>query len=739
MAKGRKGGRGSALHDRLRQLHRIGLQWMTRTDLELLLPQVVSEARDLLRARSAWFWRHAEGGNAPEVVVHVGECPVPSTDVRFLEEGSCASFPTCKQVSGSWVLVAPVAWEGEHFGVLGVDLGAGCKPTAQAIECLELLAASAAVSMRNARMLARAQEERRRAEALARATAALTSTLELEPLLENVLVAAIQAIPAAEKGSVLLRDERTGELRMRALIGYADPRIRQVRFPEREGYSAKAAREGRPLLIADARDPSIRYDGEIEEMRAIQSAIVAPLRYRGQVTGVIALDNASRKGAFSEEDLYLLTVFADQAAVAVENARLFESERRRSAELEALRQASLRLTSSLELGPVLQSILEIALNLVAGDDAHLFLYDGRQLTFGAALSADGSRRPQGWPRPGGLTETVARTGERLVIPDVNAHPLYRDWQWGGAIVGIPLWVGDQVVGVMNVAFKAPHEFDEAELRILGLLADQAAAAIANARLYEDLQQQMLRLREAQTRLVHSARLAAIGELAAGVAHELNNPLTSVIGFAEILLEDLPPGSPFRHDVERILLEARRAGDIVRDLLDFARQVRPCQVPTDLNEVLRQTLALTRTRLERNGIAVEESYAEGLPLLPLDAGRMKQVFLNLIQNAAQAMPNGGALRISTMRAGEEVAVTVSDTGVGMPPEVLEHLFEPFFTTKPGGTGLGLSVSLGIVQEHGGRITVESALGKGSSFTVWLPLAGQEGSEALRSPSAGSDAS
>ncbi len=725
MAEGRKGSGAGDLPTHLQQLRRIAMEWMAAEDPARLLPELVSRAREVLNARSAWLWRSATENDPLQIVAAGGEIPGLSDLCRLWEaRASAVSEVVQGDIGEEQVLIAPVSWEGEFFGLLGV-----CRDRARGFSevdagFLGLLAAHAAAAFRNARTLARAQEARRRAEALAQATAALTSTLELEPLLENVLVAAIQAIPAAEKGSVLLRDERTGELRMRALIGYRDPRIRQVSFPEREGYSARAAREGRPLLIADARDPAIRYDGEIEEMRAIQSAIVAPLRYRGQVTGVIALDNASRKAAFTEEDLYLLTVFADQAAVAVENARLFESERRRSAELEALRQAGLRLTSSLELGPVLHSILEIALNLVSGDDAHVFLYDGEQLTFGAALAANGSREPRGWPRPGGLTYTVARTGERLVIPDVNAHPLYKDWPWGGAIVGIPLRVGNQVVGVMNVAFQTPHEFDEAELRILGLLADQAAAAIENARLYQDLQQQMHRLREAQAKLVQSARLAAIGELAAGVAHELNNPLTSVIGFAEILLEEMEPDSPYRRDVERILAEARRAGDIIQDLLDFARQVRPRRVPMDINEVVRQTLSLTRARLERSGIVVEESYTEGLPLISLDSGRMKQVFLNLIQNAAQAMPKGGVLTVSTAREGDQVTVTVSDTGTGMSPEVLEHLFEPFFTTKPGGTGLGLPVSLGIVQEHGGRITVESAPGKGSSFTVWLPLVGPE---------------
>jgi two-component system NtrC family sensor kinase len=187
-------------------------------------------------------------------------------------------------------------------------------------------------------------------------------------------------------------------------------------------------------------------------------------------------------------------------------------------------------------------------------------------------------------------------------------------------------------------------------------------------------------------------------------------------------------------LEVIAREAGRARDIVRNLLDFARQSKPERQPSDLNQVVQQTLGLIRQRLEKSGVLIEEQYAPQLDPVVLNGGQMKQVFLNLINNATQAMPHGGRLCVSTARAGGEVVVTVADTGTGIPLDILDRIFDPFFTTKPvgQGTGLGLSVSLGIVQGHGGRITVESRVKppdpgggpdgclEGSTFSVWLPV-------------------
>jgi signal transduction histidine kinase len=169
----------------------------------------------------------------------------------------------------------------------------------------------------------------------------------------------------------------------------------------------------------------------------------------------------------------------------------------------------------------------------------------------------------------------------------------------------------------------------------------------------------------------------------------------------------------------VVKEAQRARRIVRDLLAFARQERLERRLTDLNHLLRETVALVRYQLERGGIMIEEQYTAQVGSLYLNGEQIKQVFVNLINNALQSMPTGGTLRLSTARLDDQVTVSISDTGVGIPPEEQQCIFEPFFSTKPAGTGLGLAISQEIAQKHQGCITVESTLGEGSTFTLWLP--------------------
>ena len=258
-----------------------------------------------------------------------------------------------------------------------------------------------------------------------------------------------------------------------------------------DGLSGRVWETGQPLIVDDYR----HWEGRVAawEDYPFAAMVGVPVRWGEEFLGVlnVAVD-APR--TFSPADAELLSLFAQQAAIAIENARLYESERSRSMELEVLCQASLHLTAALELEPVLGAILEHVLELVTADDAHIFLYDGQRLAFGAALWADAHQRePYAEPRPQGLTYTVARSGEAVVIPDVNSHPLFQDYQWGGAIASLPLSIGGRVAGVMNIGCGRPHVFEESELRVLGLLADQAAIAIQNARLYEESQRRATEL------------------------------------------------------------------------------------------------------------------------------------------------------------------------------------------------------------------------------------------------------
>jgi two-component system NtrC family sensor kinase len=223
----------------------------------------------------------------------------------------------------------------------------------------------------------------------------------------------------------------------------------------------------------------------------------------------------------------------------------------------------------------------------------------------------------------------------------------------------------------------------------------------------------------QAQLLQSAKLAALGELVAGIVHELSSPLTTILGFAELLLKKTAAEDPRRDSLEVIVGEARRARSIVHNLLDFTRQSRGERQPVDVNQLLRQTLSVIGYQMHQGKIAIEEEFSPDVGTMLLDEGQMRQVFLNLINNGLQAMPEGGTLRLRTIRTGGEAVVSISDTGVGIPLEQQERVFDPFFSTKPEGTGLGLPVSLEIVHAHGGCITVDSQPGGGSTFSVRLP--------------------
>ncbi|NLE90154.1 MAG: response regulator, partial [Dehalococcoidales bacterium] len=230
--------------------------------------------------------------------------------------------------------------------------------------------------------------------------------------------------------------------------------------------------------------------------------------------------------------------------------------------------------------------------------------------------------------------------------------------------------------------------------------------------------------ELRDRAEVSSRLAAIGEMAAGIAHEINNPLTGVIGFSELLSqEDLPPD--LAQHVRYIIDGSNRVKDIVKRLLTFARQNKPFKTRTDIHELIDNTVAMRNYILETSNIEVVKEYELNLPWVTVDPGQIQQVFLNLIVNAEYAIKkahDGGKLIIATRQEGSEITISFQDNGTGMDGETISSLFQPFFTTKePGeGTGLGLALSHSIIQSHGGSIDVASKPGKGSTFTIRLPL-------------------
>jgi signal transduction histidine kinase/DNA-binding response OmpR family regulator len=300
--------------------------------------------------------------------------------------------------------------------------------------------------------------------------------------------------------------------------------------------------------------------------------------------------------------------------------------------------------------------------------------------------------------------------------------------WPGAptrsdgIIEVPLAIQGRITGRMRARLASPGiPPDEAE-QVLRIVASQVAVAAENARLYEGLQRQMRELRNTEAQLVQSAKLAAIGELAANVAHEINNPMTSILGYTTLLYDETPMSSPRKETLKLIQTESLRIREIVRALLDFSRQRDFAMEPVDIRQAVRDTLALIQRHATLSNCKIVERFADKLPLVEIDVPQCKQVFLNLITNALDAMAYGGTLTVSVSQVGDTIRIEFADTGAGIPAANLPKIFDPFFTTKPAvkGTGLGLSVSLGIVQAHGGTIEVGSEPGKGSRLTVVLPL-------------------
>jgi len=234
-------------------------------------------------------------------------------------------------------------------------------------------------------------------------------------------------------------------------------------------------------------------------------------------------------------------------------------------------------------------------------------------------------------------------------------------------------------------------------------------------------------RRLEQQLVQSAKLAAIGELAAGVAHEINNPLFAILGLTEFLLKDAEPGSKERSRLELIEQTGQEIKEIVRALIEFARENSDERHRVALEEVARSTIELVRRTSANKGVELIETYPDSSTLVTASPNQLKQVFLNVIANARQAMPNGGTIRVDVRREGAHAVATISDDGPGIAPDHVGRIFEPFFTTRrgQGGTGLGLSVSLGIANAHGGSLTVTTELGDGAAFALRLPVAEENG--------------
>jgi signal transduction histidine kinase/CheY-like chemotaxis protein len=518
-----------------------------------------------------------------------------------------------------------------------------------------------------------------------------------------------------------------------------------LRLKSGQGIAGRVAQSGQSTLVPDAHADPCFY-GEVAPGFTTRDMVCVPLVVRDEVIGVIELLN-KRQRVFGGDDVRVLESVATQAATAIENARLHQEVQHRLEELTFLNRVGRAMTSSLNLEQVLTTVMEETALVLRTEASSISLLDeeSSELVFEAAVGPR-SEEVKGLrlPLEQGIAGWVAREGQRLLVPDVGEDPRFYsgiDEATGfvtRSVLAVPLKVKRKVIGVIQAVNKTESYFGQADVALLSSMAQSAAIAIENARLYKDLQDRMEELKRTQAQLLQAQKMEAIGQLAGGITHDFNNLLTPIGGFAELLLGKAPEGSKQHEYLRQIKIATERAAALTGQLRLFTRQEKGERRSVQLNSVVEETHDLLKRSIPKD-IPIELRLEPELWAVEADPSQMSQVLMNLCVNARDAMPDGGTLTLETRnvtldeeyawtvleaRPGRYVRFSVSDTGCGMSPEVQARLFEPFFTTKEvgQGTGLGLSVVYGVVKRHNGFINVYSEEGRGSTFHVYLPAIG-----------------
>jgi C4-dicarboxylate-specific signal transduction histidine kinase len=533
--------------------------------------------------------------------------------------------------------------------------------------------------------------------------------LEPETMYESVLDSALR-LTRADAGSLVLVDEETGLLNIPLTKGFSEETVRNLKIRVGEGVIGYVVQTEAPYRVPDTRKEPRFIAGDID----VLSEMAVPMWLGSRIIGALDV-NTIRPNAFSEEDAQALLEFATLMAPRVQNARLFGETQQRAEALHALFDIGKNISQTLDLNRLLKRIVEHAVHIMEARIAALSLLDedGKFLVTLAVAGAgnDYERKP-----PLSVNESriglVVQTKQPVIVEDVTVDPLYQFVDIAvrerlRSLLAVPLMFRDKVLGVLSIYKGHRHVFRREEITITTSLADQAAIAIRNARLYErmhNLEEQVRRLE----------KIGAAGEVAIGFAHEVRNPLTVV----KLLLDSSIAFTDEDRNV--IKTEVNRLAAIVEHYLGFAKADDSQWRQVDLHEVIRNSLRLVDPRLSRQDIEVVLELADEPIHIMGNSVQLEQVFVNLFLNAMDAMPSDGTLRVRTERLGGTVRVAVTDTGSGIPASVSARLFEPFNTSKENGVGLGLSIVRRIVVDHQGTIKADNLDPKGAQFTITLPV-------------------
>lgn len=547
------------------------------------------------------------------------------------------------------------------------------------------------------------ESEHLRLAALYRVSHSLGNTLNLDEVLNQVMDAVIH-LTGAERGFLMLLDSDTQELHLRAARNVEHETLQRKDAVSRTVLDM-VLRSGEAVLTTDAQSDPRFARQESVMLHSLHSIMCVPLRSRGELIGVIYVDNRISVGVFTNEDLNLLNAFASQAAIAIENARLYartdEALNQRLAELETLTQIDRDLNARLDFDYIMEITRNWALRGTQASQAWVILAENEhgklQITAGP---------PDEYPAPLSMPDFEGQLSAREVAQDK-----------GQVILSAPIYHSGKLAGMIAVQ-KSGANFEQERL-FLTRLAARSANAIENARLYEAVQQ----ANQEKTRFISV------------VSHELRVPMTSIRGYTDLLRQQAvgPVNDQQRNFLETIRSNVDRMAALVSDLSDISRiesgrlRLEPSWI--SIPKQLEDTLLSLRPKLDEKGHTLVTELEESLPQIYADPNRVIQILTNLISNACKYTPPGGIIRIRANRQGGQVYVEVQDSGIGIAPQDQQRLFEQFFRSddravrEEQGWGLGLNVTKRLVELMQGQIGFWSETGKGSTFWFTLPIQGE----------------
>jgi two-component system, NtrC family, sensor kinase len=651
------------------------------------------DARVVRSLRPGWPESEASAARLPQPVQQIPHLLRAATTGHSVVIGDTkAELGWVKSPETDWIqshITAPIRIGKETIGFVDVDSATNGFFTSVHGRHLQAFVDQAALALENTRLAAESQRSIRELGALNRIQASINSTLEVEWVLQ-LTMQEVQDLFGVEKCSLMLVDEQTNELFFQVALGTRPDK--QIRFNVDQGIAGWVVRTGQPALVNDVRADS-RWFSQPDALTGFttRSILAFPLKARDKAIGVIELIN-KMQGVFTERELELLDSIANSVAGAIENARLF-------GELNKAYQGMARTQSQIiESRNTLRTVFD-------GIDDSIYIL-GEDLSI-KALNRSAAAEMGVEPRFG-IGKYCYEVMDQADKP-CDRCPVIDTFKSGKPALVTQSRIGRGGTPREFEIRTYPQENPEGVIdRVIEIIRD------------------VTEKQKMEATLVQSAKLSALGELAAGVAHEINNPLTAVYGNAQMLLRALEPEDARYQMAQLIERAGLRASKVVRNLLDFSRQEDYQFIPTDLNSTIEDALSLILHQLERDKIIVTKELSDDLPMVSASTSHLQTVWTNLLINARDAMSEqtGGTIKITTRQSedGQFVQVLFTDNGPGIAEKDLARIFEAFFTTKPRGrgSGLGLYVSYMIIAHHRGTMQVSSRVGEGTTFIANLPI-------------------